>query len=158
MRIAMFPIKGVEMEKLDEAFKTAGFSTILELSGVSLPNEEKRILAGLLGISWDFTSTRLGIYADKNGIVKVVDIKRKYVKDPVIVVYDRDEERTTSARVERIIVDVLSSEILSYLYQSLGNDRKNMVREILDRAFAAVNSVITDPSTKLQESVVVKVT
>lgn len=187
MRISILPLKSVEIEKLDKAFKAAGFSTILEPSSASLSNEEKKIFAKLLGISSGTNTTlsaRLGIYADENGIVKVVDIRRNYVKDPVIVVYDRDDQkRTTSGRVKKVLVNVLSFEIMSCLLRKeakqiladsrfalvIGDlariqrkrDSKKMATEILEKAFAAVNSAITsytiDSSIKIQEPVVATV-
>ena len=183
MRITMLPLKSVEIEKLDKAFKAAGFSTVLEPSSASLSSEEKKIFAKLLGISSGTNtrlSARLGIYADKNGIVKVVDIRRNYIKDPVIVVYDRDDQkRTTSARVKKVLVNVLSFEILSCLLKKeakqilddsrfalvVGDlakiqrkrDSKKMATEVLERVLAAVNSAVisytADSSTKVQESV-----
>ena len=90
MKMSMLALKSVDLSELDKAFKGVGFSTILAPTRASLPEDEKRLFAKMLGISSNSSgytlSARLGVYADESGIVKAVDITRNYVRDPILVV------------------------------------------------------------------------
>jgi len=153
-------LKSLNLNDIHKALSAAKFRTILRPSQVQLPASERREIAQILGINSNSNlETFASVYADANGIIKVIDAQRvvrpnrvsrlrrfaRFFRDPIILVYE-NETNTVFPRVKFAIFNAIPKKILSLL---IGSDTSTLLRNAEFKA--AINDIRTLANVKVSE-------